>query len=140
MTERSPYNLFQERYADDPWRLLCCVICLNLCGGRALESVHLELFRRWPTALHMAFAERTEIESVISTLGLQFRRARSLVRMSVHYSFLWDGRDPDDLPGIGRYGADSFNIFIRGQLDIPVTDKELRKYLEWRRSLAPSNV
>lgn len=127
----SPLNLFQERYRGDPWAVLCCVICLNLCTGRALESVHTELFRRWPTPLHMATADRGELESVLRRLGMQRRRAIALVRMSVAYACLWDGRDPLDLPGIGKYGADSYRIFVRGELDVGPTDKELRKYIEW---------
>lgn len=129
----SPYRLFQERYDDDPWRLLCCTICLNLCSGAALESVHHDLFALWPTALHMATADQQEVEALVAHLGLQRRRSRSLIRMSTAYAMLWDGRDPIDLPGIGRYGADSYLIFVRGQLDVQPTDKELRKYLEWMK-------
>lgn len=127
----SPYRLFQERYAHDPWQLLCCTICLNLCTGKVFETVHHQLFKRWPTAYKMAEAQIAELEVVLKPLGLQRRRARSLVRMSTAYAFFWDGEDPNDLPGIGKYGADSYRIFVRGELYIPVEDKELRKYLEW---------
>lgn len=112
--------------------MLCCVICLNLCSGRALEGVHEELFRRWPTALHMAIADRAELEGVLSVLGLKARRATALIRMSVAWALLWDGEDPADLPGIGRYGSDSYRVFVRGEIGIPVTDKEVKKYLQWR--------
>jgi methyl-CpG-binding domain protein 4 len=130
----SPLRLFQERYAEEPWKLLCCVICLNLCSGRMLETIHLQLFKRWPTALHMAVADLSELEQMIAPLGLQTRRAKSLMRMSAAWACLWDGKKPDDLPGIGKYGSDSYRLFIRGELDIPVEDKELRKYLEWIKS------
>lgn len=132
----SPYRLFQERYDDEPWRLLCCVICLNMCTGRALEEIHHDMFALWPTPLAMATADPLDVEALVSHLGLQKRRARSLIRMSAAYSCLWDGRDPKDLPGIGKYGSDSYRIFIRGELDIPVEDKELRKYLEWIKKLS----
>ncbi len=131
MPEVSPYNLFQERYRDDPWRLLCCVICLNLCTGTALESVHCELFSRWPTPLHMATADPSELEAVLRHLGMQRRRARALIRMSTAYSCWWDGGNPSDLPGIGKYGGDSYEIFVRGNLGVRPMDKELRKYIEW---------
>lgn len=127
----SPLNLFQERYRTEPWRLLCCVICLNLCTGTALESVHGELFRRWPTPLHMALADQEELEGVLRYLGMQRRRARALIRMSTAYACWWDGGNPEDLPGIGKYGADSYEIFVRGNLSVRPQDKELRKYLEW---------
>lgn len=127
----SPLNLFQERYRHDPWKVLCCAICLNLCTGRAFEAVHLDLFALWPTPLELATADASEVELLVSHLGLQRRRSRSLMRMSAAYACLWDGRDPAALPGIGKYGADSYDIFIRGRLDVCPTDKELRKYLEW---------
>jgi len=41
-----------------------------------------------------------------------------------------------DLPGIGKYGSDSYRIFVRGELDVRPTDKELRKYLEWQKTLS----
>lgn len=132
MPELSPLNLFQERYADEPWKLLCCCICLNLCSGRALESVHEDLFALWPTPLHMATADCTEVETLMTQLGLQRRRALALIRMSTAYACWWDGGNPMDLPGIGKYGSDSYRIFVRGELEVRPTDKELRKYLEWQ--------
>lgn len=134
MTTISPLNLFQERYAADPWRLLCCVIMLNLCSGRALENIHEEFFRRWPTPYSLITEDPGKIEELISYLGLQRRRTTALRRMSVTYAFLWDGRDPKDLPGIGKYGSDSFRIFVRGEFSVEPTDKELRKYLEWQKN------
>lgn len=130
---RSPFNLFQETYSTEPWRLLCCVIMLNQTSGKQLEPVHEELFSRWPTALHLTTASVDEVESVVRPLGLQCRRARQLIRMSAAYSSLWDGTDPQELPGIGKYGCHSYLIFIRGAVDIDVEDKELRRYLEWAR-------
>jgi 3-methyladenine DNA glycosylase/8-oxoguanine DNA glycosylase len=53
--------------------------------------------------------------------------------MSAAYP-LWDRVDPTVLPGIGEYGAHSYLIFIRGQLDVLPKDKELRKFLEWMKS------
>lgn len=129
----SPYRLFQERYARDPWKLLCSTICLNLCTGKVFETVHEDLFALWDTPCEMSLANVDDLSVLLSPLGLQHRRARNLIRMSTAYAFLWDGRDPQDLPGIGKYGSDSYRIFVRGELDIQVEDKELRKYLEWIR-------
>ena len=51
--------------------------------------------------------------------------------MSTAWSCLWIGGDPTDLPGIGKYGKDSYEIFIRGNTEVLPLDKELKKYLEW---------
>lgn len=122
--------LFQEFYRDSPWRLLCCTVCLNLCTGRALDAVHVELFTRWPTPYDMTLARMEDLREVLRPLGMQNRRAERLVALSVHYSFLWDGRDPRRLPGIGQYGADSYDIFIRSDRTVRPRDKELRRWLD----------
>lgn len=108
---------------------------LNQTNGRQLENVHIPFFAAWPTPMHLAIADRSAVEEVVKPLGLQKRRSAQLIRMSTVYAFWWDGRDPTDLPGIGKYGSDSFRIFIRREYDIPVDDKELKKYLGWIRSL-----
>lgn len=128
----SPYNLFQERYSVDPWKLLTCTICLNMCTGKVFERIHEDLFALWYTPYEMAVADAADLELLVSPLGLQRRRARNIIRMSTSYAFFWNGRNPMDLPGIGKYGSDSYRIFVRGELHIPVEDKELRKYLEWK--------
>lgn len=79
----------------------------------------------------MATADHVELESVLRHLGMQNRRARALIRMSTAYACWWDGGNPEDLPGIGKYGKDSYEIFVRGNLSVRPMDKELRKYLEW---------
>lgn len=125
-------GLFQEEYRADPWAMLCCVIMLNQTNARQLRGIHHEFFRRWPDPISLALADPTAVEAMIAPLGLQRRRARSLIRMSAMYAFLWDGHTAADLPGIGKYGNDSYEIFCRGRLDVPVDDKELRKYLAWK--------
>ena len=125
-------GLFQEEYRADPWAMLCCVIMLNQTNARQLRGIHHEFFRRWPDPVSLALADPATVEGVIAPLGLQRRRARSLIRMSAAYAFLWDGIDPASLPGVGKYGSDSYRLFIRGELEISVDDKELKKYLAWK--------
>ena len=35
-----------------------------------------------------------------------------------------------ELPGVGKYGKESWDIFVNGRKDIEPTDKKLKKYLE----------
>ncbi len=42
--------------------------------------------------------------------------------------------DPLELPGIGKYGADSYNMFVGGEIVDDVKDKELRNYVAWARA------
>lgn len=128
--EISPYNLFQERYRDEPWRLLCCTIMLNLTTGRALESVHGLFFRLFPGPSAGADGDEELMRLVLSPLGMQNVRTKRIKDMSRAY-LTWDGTDPLDLPGIGEYGRDSYELFVRGVLLPNVQDKELRRYVEW---------
>jgi hypothetical protein len=36
----------------------------------------------------------------------------------------------EDLPGIGKYGKESWEIFVNGKSDFVPTDKKLKSYLE----------
>jgi endonuclease III len=102
------------------------------------ETIHEDLFALWGSPYEMATADTVDLEALLSPLGLQRRRAKSLIRMSTAYAFLWDGRDPMQLPGIGKYGSDSYRIFVRGETRITVEDKELKRYLAWLASLSKS--
>ena len=41
-------------------------------------------------------------------------------------------KKPSDLPGIGKYAEDSFNIFMNHDLSVQPQDKILNKYMIWR--------
>lgn len=132
----SPFNLFQERFRRDPWRLLVCVQLLNQTSGRQLEDVVGPLFERWPTEHLMSTADPDEVARAIRTLGLQNRRARTLVALSKAVADdVW--ATVDELPGCGKYAADSYKIFVRGELPgvDDVEDKELKRYIRWATGL-----
>jgi hypothetical protein len=41
-------------------------------------------------------------------------------------------RDPTELYGIGKYGADAYRMFCRGAWrDVAPDDKDLRRYRDW---------
>ena len=37
--------LLQEIYQNDPWKMLCCCIMLNLCRRTTIDTVRHELFK-----------------------------------------------------------------------------------------------
>lgn len=47
------------------------------------------------------------------------------------------GVDVRDMHGIGKYGADSYNMFVRGYLVEDVKDKELKNYVSWVKGNYP---
>ena len=67
--------LLQEVYQDDPWKMLVCCILLNLTHRRQVDKVRNELFTRYPTAMHMAFAMEDELSEMLKPLGFYNKRA-----------------------------------------------------------------
>lgn len=72
---------------------------------------------------------------MLQSLGLQNRRSEMIIRMSRAFTGWLPSQDVRGLPGIGKYAADSYNMFVRGDLVEDVADKELRKYVAWARGI-----
>lgn len=139
--ETSPYFLVQERFRDDPWKLLVCCILLNQTSGKSALPVWEALFERWPSAEDFRLAslfpdDCAEMLDVIRPLGLQNRRLQNLIGMSFDYDIVHPENDTDrvrELRGVGKYASDSFRMFVGGRIVEDVDDKELKKYVQWAR-------
>lgn len=141
--EISPYSLIQEHLRDQPWRLLVAVIMLNQTSARQARPVWEEFFKIWPTPYYVWSNDPKQIEQTLSRMrevlrpiGFQNRRAERIWKMTEQFIFTWDGVDPLDLYGIGKYGADSYNIFVKGNIVEDVQDKELRNYVNWAKKIS----
>lgn len=135
---RSPFHLIQEDLSSDPWRVLVACVLLNRTDGPKVRGAIGELFSAFPTAEAMAEASADPggvLCGILQPLGMHLRRARNLVAMSRSYLDVpggWDGDDPKQLPGCGKYAADAFAIFCQGQWrDVHVQDHMLSKYHAW---------
>lgn len=126
----SPYLLLQERYRDEPWKLLVACILLNQTTGKQVRDMIIGLFERYPTPRKMALANLYELKRLLRPLGLQNRRANALRLFSRGF---FSGRLYADCYGIGQYAIDSHRIFVEGDLGVRPFDKVLKKYLKWRR-------
>lgn len=107
---------------------------LNLTSGRHLEKVHRDFFNFFPDARAASEADFELMTLLLTPLGMQNVRATRIISMSQSY-LTWNGEDPLDLPGIGKYGRDSYEIFIKGNLVPDVQDKELKKYVAWAQEV-----
>lgn len=130
-TERSPLGLIQEDFRGNPWRLLVACMMLNQTSMRQVRPVLWSFFSVWPGPEEASRADQASMAEMLRSLGLQNRRSRLLIRMSEAF-LAWDpSSDVSTLPGLGKYAADSYNMFVRGTLVPTVEDKELRKYVAW---------
>jgi methyl-CpG-binding domain protein 4 len=111
----SPYNLIQEEFWEDPWKIFVCCIFCNLTRRVNAEPYVRKFFNQYPDAKSAALASAKEIEEMIRNLGLSRKRSVALVRMSNDY-LVKDWKDsPDSLYGIGKYGSDAYRIFCKGE-------------------------
>lgn len=129
---KSPYNLLQEIYWPDEWKILICCMFLNQTGRKQVDAVRDEFFKHWPNAKKASKANSDEMKEVIKSLGFVNRRTNSIIRMS--QDFLLEWKEPKELYGIGQYGQDSYDIFVRGNIQIKnPSDHVLKKYLKWAK-------
>ncbi|MFP3947134.1 MAG: hypothetical protein ACLFWG_00255 [Longimicrobiales bacterium] len=115
----------------DPYRVLLVCQLLNRATGTVARRVLPEVLRRWPTARVMATADPEELAEALRPLGFPNRRARLLRDMARQMALGW-WEHPEDLPGVGPYGADAYAIFVDGRLDVEPEDRVLRA---WVRAL-----
>lgn len=120
--------LIQEDYLDDPWKMLVCCILLNQTNNKQVRPVLSSVFELIPNPLSAIGCDAEVLATVIKTTGFQNIKASRIKKLSQKWN---DGfSDVSELPGIGKYGKDSWEIFIRGNLSVDPTDKKLRAYLD----------
>ena len=121
------FGLIQELYWPDEWKMLVCCLCLNLTTRKQMEPVVAKLFERWPSAEALSNADPIEVENMTISLGMQNKRAKTLIRFS--REFTKGFKRVRDLHGIGKYAEDSHTIFALGRWqDARPTDGALIKY------------
>lgn len=137
MKKMSPLNLLQEIYRFTPhgeWKVLMSCIFLNQTTRKQVDRIRDEFFLRWPSPEAASKANPTEMSSLIEPLGLKNRRTQIIIRMSREFAE-GNWKEPKELYGIGQYGQDSWDIFIRFKLNIKKpSDKVLTKYLKWAKN------
>jgi methyl-CpG-binding domain protein 4 len=129
---KSPYNLLQEIYREDPWKVMVCCILLNQTTRKQVDKVRKELFETWPDSVSMSHADSEKLSDLIRPLGFYNRRAKTLIRFSREWNELkWE--NPIELHGIGEYGQDSWKIFIEDQIVENPSDHVLKDYIKWKK-------
>lgn len=120
--------LIQQEFQHDPWKMLVGCIMLNQTSNKNVRQVIYSFFDRWPTPQSVVNANTQDIVEHIRPLGFYNVRARRLQRFSLEYIEKRFIR-ASELHGIGKYADDSYEIFIRGNLEVNPTDKILIKFL-----------
>jgi len=120
-------DLIQNSYRGDPWKIMVCCILLNQTSNKQVRPLLDNFFRRFPDPGCVNGSHLGEISDMIKTTGFQNIKAKRIVDMSQKYIKGFD--KPEDLPGVGRYGVESWRIFVDNFIDFIPTDKRLCEYI-----------
>lgn len=124
--------LIQEGYLDNPWRMMVCCICLNQTNNKQVRHILDILFTIIPDPYSAISCPKEQISECLKSTGFQNVKADRIKKMSQKWISGFD--DPLELPGIGKYGQDSWDIFINGNLERETSDKKLAAYLSFFRN------
>jgi endonuclease III len=107
--------------------LVCCIL-LNQTNNKQVRPILSSVFELIPDPISTIGCDPKILAAVIKTTGFQNVKASRIIKLSQKWV---DGFEHvSQLPGIGKYGMDSWDIFIERDLSITPTDKKLGKYLE----------
>lgn len=106
-----------------PFQVLITEILLARTSAESVASVIEELWSRYPTPIEMSNASVKEIEDIIRPLGLR-KRAGMLYATAlsiVERGGITDGKfEVNHLPGVGKYVADAYRLFVFNVPVIPI--------------------
>lgn len=120
--------IIQQEFQHDPWKMLIGCIMLNQTSNKNVRQVIYTFFDRWPSPQSVIEASPDEIREHIRPLGFYNLRTNRIIRFCHEYINKTFTK-ASELYGIGKYADDSYEIFIKGNLDVQPTDKILRRYL-----------
>jgi endonuclease III len=107
--------------------LVCCIL-LNQTSNQQVRKILPELFELIPEPHSAAMVDPELIQSTIRSTGFSKIKTKRIIAMSRKWLEGFD--NVGELPGIGRYASDSWEIFVNNNFSLEVTDKKLRMYLE----------
>ena len=127
----SPFNLLQEIYRSDPWKVMVSCIFLNQTTRKQVDKIREDFFRRWSSPESLSQARPEEVSEMIKPLGFYNRRAKTLIRFSTEW-LEKDWKSPIELHGIGQYALDSWKLFIENEMVENPSDHVLKDYVKWK--------
>lgn len=110
---KSKYDLIQEQFYHDPWKLLVACIFCNQTRRFQAEKIMWKFFEKYSTPHMCACAKERDLVDLLKPIGFKTRRAKTLIRFSKEF-LLKNWIEPIELYGIGRYANDAWHIFCVG--------------------------
>ena len=127
----SPYDLLQERFWPDGWKILVTCLLLNQTSRKQVEPMIEDFFKRYPDAVSLIHTDKDELRKRIRPLGLANRRTKTLIRFSKEY-LAGSWITAKELYGCGKYADDAWRIFCVGDWEaVEPNDHALNDYRGW---------
>ncbi len=121
-------RLIQEDLLHDPWKMTVVCILLNQTTNQQVRKILKDLFDLLPDPLTTSKVDPSEIYAIIRSTGFGNLKSKRIVEMSKRWILGFERIE--DLPGVGKYAKESWDIFVLNKTDFVPSDKKLRKYLE----------
>ena len=124
----SPFDLLQERFWPDEWKMLVVCLMLNQTSRKQVEPMIATFFQLFPTPEAVAEGSEEHLRAILKPLGLVNRRIKTLKKFSEEFvTKKWDA--VIELYGCGKYANDAHRIFIKGEWqDVEPNDHALVDY------------
>lgn len=150
------WEILQMEYPDacceldfkNPYELLVATILSAQCTDKRVNAVTKKLFPRYPNPQALASAERSELETIISSTGFFRSKSNSLLGMSARVCEVYAGEIPADLnelvtlPGVGRKTANVVlgNAFNTPGITVDTHFGRLARRFGWTKQEDPEKV
>lgn len=121
-------RLIQHDYIDDPWKMLVSCILLNQTTNGQVKKILEDLFLYIPTPEIASNADPEMIAHIIKSTGFQNVKSKRIIGLS--QKWIQGFNSPKDLPGVGKYALESWEIFVNKKTDFTPSDKKLKMYLD----------
>lgn len=120
--------MIQEDYLGENWKMVVCCILLNQTTNQQVRKILPDLFKLIPDPNSALLVDPNIIQFTIRSTGFSKVKTERIVAMSKKW--IEGFEDVSELPGVGRYASDSWEIFVNNNYSLEVTDKKLKIYLE----------
>jgi endonuclease III len=135
------YRLIRERHSDahcelehkSPFELIVATVLSAQSTDVMVNKITPELFKRWPGPAQLAKAEPSEVEQVLSKIGMFRQKTKNIVGLSKLLVEQHDGQVPRSLaelvklPGVGRKTANVVLGVAFGQPEGVVVDTHVQR-------------
>lgn len=107
--------------------LVCCIL-LNQTTNVQVRKTLSPLFELIPDPQSASSINIESLQEIIRSTGFSRVKSDRIIKLSKKWIIGFDS--VLELPGVGKYASDSWEIFVNNNLDVKPTDKKLLAYLE----------